>query len=347
MNRPNNNKSLGSRSASFAATIALLGGSTVATIAMSPAGAFAQSTTAKHSNGPADLYIREVGSDYTRPYSPTAVTPDVPPQYADAGSGSYAGGNATVAQDPASSRIASHNVDGIMSRIAAMFTTAQSHAGAHGVPSTARDSYRTAASSLQRALAAGHVRINGSSIGSYANIPISSFQLADDIRTLRAEAQTAKPAQAAKLNQIAILYAAGAKEFFTATLRDALLRPVNASRYAANGTGSVSSALMPEARRSTTSHVPGSQQTGGVLQPDGTVAPVSIPPDGAGFQPSTLPTANDSILVAEPFPFNTSGITDVEAYPDIVPVNNAPTIVGPTTNESAPAITTLPPPINP
>ncbi len=88
-------------------------------------------------------------------------------------------------------------------------------------PGEAKDSYRAAAQAFKQLLATN--RSTATSGGSTRVAPpVSSFQVSDDIRTLRASAKASKGAQMESLNKAASLYATAAKEYFTAQLREAL-----------------------------------------------------------------------------------------------------------------------------
>jgi len=123
------------------------------------------------------------------------------------------------------------SVHGIMSRIAEMWQSASQRANDKSLPDGSRASYRASATALRQALTAGGLRPRSTVGGGFD--AVSNAQLADDIHALRAAASSTPGWRAANLNQVASLYATGAKEFYTGSLREALLSTSTSS----NGTG--------------------------------------------------------------------------------------------------------------
>jgi len=165
------------------------------------------------------------------------------------------------------------SVEPVMQRAARMLASARARAA--NAPEGARQSYQAAVTALQDLLAAGRFSSSAASaagMGSAMNLPVSSTQVAEDIRLLRSASMgTTNSNQASVLNRAASLYATGVKEFITGELRDALLdvHP-SISPFAATGqglrhNGTVSAA--EQARRAS------ANRQGGVIMPDGTVAP--------------------------------------------------------------------------
>lgn len=173
----------------------------------------------------------------------------------------------------------------VMERAAMVYQAAQ--ARVTRAPESAQQSYRMAADAMKQALSAGRFASTGTApfndARSAYGLPISSTQVADDIRVLRAASKNATGSQAAMLQKIAGLYATGVKEFFTAQLREALLGDLSPKTViAVRATGTATSA----ARRN-------SNAQGGVLQPDGSVVP--------GNQiPSSLPNPYSSVAPNNP-----------------------------------------------
>jgi hypothetical protein len=220
----------------------------------------------------------------------------------------------------------------VMLRASTMLQAAQARQS--GAAYGARQSYQAATSALRQALAAGRFTPTGTGTGdALTGLPVSSTQVAEDIRTLKSAMQGATPAQSAALQRVVSLYATGAKEFFTGQLRDALFSTDNntggaivirGSRQPSNGAvaagfGGASSALTG---RTVTPR--GAQQAGGVIQSNGSVVPVAAAPPVPGLAPGA-PT---------PAPATGPGGVGVQEAP---PAPLSPVVPGNGVNTVAPA----------
>lgn len=220
----------------------------------------------------------------------------------------------------------------VMNRAAMMLQAAQ--ARQNRAPEAAQASYRNAADSLRQALTAGRFSAGNAPAAfsdpkSAAGLPVSSAQVADDIRVLRNAAKNAKGAQAADLQKVASLYANGAKEFFTGQLREALLGDIAPSRVITiRKTGSASSSALPRVSQ------------GGVLLPDGTITQDN-PQVGAPALPITntnpvtsgaisAPIGGPGVIVTPPV-VDTPGVVTAPVVVPTAPVVS-PTNTPPTTN---------------
>lgn len=110
-------------------------------------------------------------------------------------------------------------IEPIMVRAATLYQYAQSRQTT--APGEAKEAYRNAAQAFRQMLATNR---SAATAGGNTRVapPVSSFQVSDDIRTLRASAKASKGAQMEMLNKAASFYATAAKEYFTAQLREAL-----------------------------------------------------------------------------------------------------------------------------
>ena len=112
-------------------------------------------------------------------------------------------------------------VEPIMNRAATLLRIAESRQNT--APGGAKESYRASAQALRQLLSSAHLAPGlGSGTGLASAPSVSSTQVGDDIRTLRASAKSSRGSQMALLTKAASLYATGTKEYFTAQLREAL-----------------------------------------------------------------------------------------------------------------------------
>lgn len=254
-----------------------------------------------------------------------------------------AGGSAAMTMLPAVTAHAQSNsadlpaaARPVMERAAMVYQAAQ--ARATRAPESAQQSYRMAADAMKQALSAGRLASTGSApfndARSAYGMPISSTQVADDIRVLRAASKNATGSQAAMLQKIASLYATGAKEFFTGQLREALLGDLSPKTViAVRATGSATSAM----RRPQTAQ-------GGVLQPDGSVIPGNqLPPQLPNPYGSVDPN-NPVGTGAISAPLVGPGV--IVSTPTVPVVTTAPVVTTPTTptNPAPTAVPTVTPP---
>lgn len=263
----------------------------------------------------------------------------------------YSGSGMQVAYSPASANLPD-SVRPIMIRAAVMLEAAQ--ARQQYAPGGARMSYRAAAAALRQALAAGHYAgpSLASSSTSPAGLPMTASEIAADIQSIKSARANATPAQSAALMRVATFYATGAKEFFTGQLRDALFGTDNGMRGTivirgnanrSRGTGSASSSLILGKTAT-----PRGVQQGGVIQPDGSVAPANNAPTvpNIGATPGSVDPANTvgtNVLNTPPL-----GIAPVATPVGDNPLNPVAPIVVPAVIPTAP-VTTPPatPPVNP
>jgi hypothetical protein len=257
-------------------------------VVLAPTMVCAQTSQAHHSQATARrhraqhaVYIREVNPAWSHPYAAQPENPPIRNTSVSMSNTPAAAVHSRVAGAMSSTVITAalpSSATPAMTRITAMLQATEGRM--HGAPpASARSMYQSAATSLRQALRMGRVTAMSpaAGAGNAAGLPISSMQIGDDIRALRSAAQSAHGAQSTVLNQIAGLYATGAKDYFTAEMRVALLGNTTPEGVAipirGRSTGTVSSAILPGAHRT---EIPA--PAGGVIQPDGTLVPVGSEP---------------------------------------------------------------------
>ncbi len=133
------------------------------------------------------------------------------------------------------------NANPVLERAAEMLREARMRMA--DAPSGARQSYQSSVNAFTQLFRAYGVSADGTMSGRGVNVTAS--QAADDVRTLRS---VAKNNRSGKMNQAASFYATGAKEFFTAQLREAL--------YNATPTVTVRGDGRPSTRRNSRANAP-------------------------------------------------------------------------------------------
>lgn len=189
------------------------------------------------------------------------------------------------------------NASSILTRAAEMMR--ESRLRASNAPTGARESYLAATRSFERMFRAYGASSSASATG--RGTSVTSGQAADDVRTLRASKRT----------QVASLYATGAKEFFTAQLREALLGPSTLPPIVLRG----------NRRNSGRTYTAGSQ--------NGTAASAVQQPDQNGVDPNTtdpnsFPVVNSPVSPFQTLPGGAVTITPGNTIVSPVPGNGIP-----------------------
>lgn len=181
--------------------------------------------------------------------TPGSQTQGTPSGAAAQGNTATQGGSPAYRPAPGSSRVqvsSSNGLSSILARAQDMLRVARARQA--DAPSGARQSYKASAQALHHMLTtAGYGSSSSSALPalgtstktrgvsvSLSTMPVSSEQITQDIQTLRWMAKQGSHSGSglskADMQQVASLYATGAKEFFTGQLREALFQsPVTVS----------------------------------------------------------------------------------------------------------------------
>ena len=265
----------------------LSAGIIAAVAAFGPVSAFAQAPT----NPPGvDARGQSIGPDSTRPGPPSSRRPGAAGNANQARGATYSG---MVPSGTSGASFGTADLAGAMRRAAAMRQAARLRA--RSAPSQARASYRSAEASL--------LGVSGSTAttGSGGDFALSAPQAAGDIRAIQGAARRARQEgrtrEASRLRTMATRYAAGARDFFTGEMREALFAPaalpavvIRGDRRAAPGTRAAATTTTSASRR-------GSGNTARQSAPNGAGGtPLPAPPSG----PVLLNPATPPVIVQDP-----------------------------------------------
>jgi len=200
------------------AALLLSAGIIAAVAAFGSVAAFAQAPT----NPPGvDARGQSIGPDSTRPGPPSSRRPGAGGNNANQTRGGATYSGMVPSGTSGGSSFGMADLAGAMRRAAAMRQAARLRA--RSAPSQARASYRSAEASLSG------VSGNTAAASSGGDFALSAPQAAGDIRAIQGSARRARlegrTREASRLRTMATRYAAGARDFFTGEMREALFAP--------------------------------------------------------------------------------------------------------------------------